>query len=99
MKNALSMRLLQFLAALYLLSVIPAKAAQFGDFTYTATATEVSITGYTGAGGAVTIPSTIGGLQVTGFGTSFYYKTTLTSITIPDSVTRIENEAFFFVPA
>jgi hypothetical protein len=97
MKNALSMRLLQFLAALFLLSVIPAKAAQFGDFTYTATGSEVTITGYTGTGGAITIPSSIGGLPVTDIGTSaFDSKASLTSVTIPSSVTTIGNYAFSY---
>jgi hypothetical protein len=96
MKNVLSMRLLQFLAALCLISVIPAKAAQFGDFTYTATAPLASVTGYTGAGGVVRIPETIEDLPVTSIGTqAFYNKTTLTSVTIPNSVTSIGNSAFW----
>ena len=94
MKNVLSMRLLQFLFTLCLMSVIPAHAAQSGDFTYTATATAVTITGYTGSGGAVTIPSSISGLPVTIIGTAFPNKYTITSVTIPDSVTKIENQAF-----
>ena len=95
MKNVLSMRLLQFLAALCLLSVIPAKAAQSGDFTYTATATDVSITGYTGTGGVVTIPDTINSLPVTSIGSqAFRLKTSLTSLTIPNSVTSIAASAF-----
>ena len=96
MKNVLSMRLLQFLAALCLLSVIPAKADQSGDFTYTATATEVTLTGYTGTGGVVTIPDTINSLPVTSIGlNAFRNKTSLTSVTIPDSVTSIGSEAFW----
>ena len=95
MKNSLSMKLLQFLAVLCLLSVIPANADQSGDFTYTATATAVTITGYTGTGGAVTIPSSISGLSVTSIGGSaFYAKTSLTSVTIPNSVTTIGSNAF-----
>ena len=97
MKNSLPIRLLQFLAALCLLSVIPAKADQFGDFTYTATATEVTITGYTGTGGAITIPSAIGGLPVTSIGlVVFQNRPTLTSVTIPNSVTSLGGSAFSF---
>jgi len=96
MKYFLSMRVLSFLAALCLLSVIPAKGAQSGDFHYTATATEVAITGYTGAGGAVTIPSSIGGLPVTSIGNNaFFNRSGLTSVTIPNSVTRIGEYAFY----
>ena len=99
MKNVLSMRLLQFLAALCLLSVIPAKAAQFGDFTYTATATEVTIDRYTGTGGAITIPSSIGGLPVTrieisAFSQRYGWNESITNVTIPNSVTSIGDEAF-----
>ena len=99
MKNVLSMRLLQFLAALCLLSVIPANAAQSGDFTYTATTTEVTITGYTGAGGAVVIPASINGTPVTAIGEAAFspgYRgnQSIISVTIPDSVTRIGDYAF-----
>ena len=99
MKNPIPMRLLQFLAALCLLSVIPANAAQSGDFTYTATATEVTITGYTGSGGAVTIPSSIGGLPVTAIGEAAFspgYRgnQSIISVTIPDSVSSIGQGAF-----
>ena len=99
MKKVLSMRLLQFLSALCLLSVIPANAAQFGDFTYTATATEVTITGYTGTGGAVTIPSSIASLPVksigyAAFSPNFQGYQSITSMTIPASVTSIGYAAF-----
>ena len=96
MKNSLSMRLLSFLATLCLLFVIPAKAAQSGDFTYTSTATEVAITGYTAAGGAVTIPGSIGGLPVTSIGNNaFFNRSGLTSVTIPNSVKSIGDYAFY----
>jgi hypothetical protein len=39
-------------------------AAQSGDFTYTTSNGAVTITGYTGAGGAVEIPAQISGLPV-----------------------------------
>lgn len=99
MKNPIPMRLLQFLAALCLLSVIPANAAQSGDFTYTATATEVTITGYTGSGGAVTIPSSIGGLPVTAIGEIAFSPNyegilSITSVAIPDRVISIGYDAF-----
>ena len=77
----------------------PYPRSQSGDFYYSATATEVTITGYTGTGGAVTIPSSIDSLPVTGIGSwygagAFSSNTTLTSVTIPNSVTSIGSGAF-----
>ncbi len=96
MKKFLPMRLLQFIPALFLLSVIPANADQYGDFIYTANATEVTISGYTGAGGALTIPSSIDGLPVKNIGSAFNSNTSLSSVTIPNSVTSIGEEAFYY---
>jgi BspA type Leucine rich repeat region (6 copies) len=51
----------------------------------------ITITGYTGSGGDVTIPNTINGLPVTVIGnTAFYFSTNLTSVTIPNSVLGIQ---------
>jgi len=66
-----------------------------GDFTYTVVGSNATITGYTGAGGDVTIPSTLGGYPVTSIGDSAFYECTgLTSIIIPSSVTSIGDSAF-----
>jgi PKD repeat protein len=55
----------------------------------------ITINYYVGTGGAVAIPSTINGLQVTGIGAAaFEFATSLTSVTIPDSVTTIGDSAF-----
>ena len=67
-----------------------------GNYTYMTAATTATITGYTGAGGAVIIPSTLNGLTVTAIGYyAFYNKTAVTSVTIPSSVTNIGNAAFY----
>ncbi|MEI6569367.1 MAG: immunoglobulin domain-containing protein, partial [Verrucomicrobiota bacterium] len=64
-------------------------------FTYTTNNGAITITDYTGSGGAVSIPNTISGLPVTSIGGwAFYSITSLTSVTIPNSVTSIENGAF-----
>lgn len=65
------------------------------DFTYLEESGQITITGYTGAGGTVTIPDTIDGKSVTSIGDdSFWGCSTLTSITIPDGVTSIGTSAF-----
>ncbi len=55
----------------------------------------ITITGYTCSGsGAVTIPGSLGGLPVTIIGDGAFEWCSLTSVTIPDSVTSIESNAF-----
>ena len=81
------------LLPLLLCALPPAVQAQF---TFVTNNGAITITGYTGPGGDVTIPSTTNGLPVTSIGNSaFSSKTTLTSITIPGSVTSIGNSAFY----
>jgi hypothetical protein len=76
--------------------VSPATVAPSVPFTYTIDNEKVTITGYTGAGGAVVIPATIGEFPVTQIGNAaFKEKTTITSITLPDSVLSIGYEAFY----
>ena len=67
----------------------------YGDFTYTETGNTVTITGYIGTEGSVTIPAQIDGKPVTGIGeNAFSSWTDPISVTIPNSVTRIEDRAF-----
>jgi hypothetical protein len=66
-------------------------------FTTETNADQITITGYTGASGAVAIPSTIYGLPVTTIGAyAFYGNAGLTSVTISDSVTTIGQDAFSY---
>ena len=70
-------------------------AAKADDFTYTLRDGAATITGYSGPGGAVTIPSTMEGRAVASIGlAAFEGCNTLTSVTIPDSVTSIGGSAF-----
>ena len=64
-------------------------------FSYTTNNGEITITKYTGSGGVVIIPSSILGLPVTSIGdNAFNSCTSLTNVTIPNSVTSIGNDAF-----
>ena len=72
----------------------PAVLWKFNSTTNNGT---ITITGNTGPGGAMIIPSTINGLPVTSIGDSaFYYYTNLTGITIGNSVTGIDERAFSY---
>ena len=81
-----------------LLLLATTAVAKADDFTYATNSPDtntITITGYTGPGGAVTIPSTINGLSVTSIGDqAFEWCTNLTSVTIPDDVTSIGSGAF-----
>jgi uncharacterized repeat protein (TIGR02543 family) len=83
------MKLLPILLLLALPAVVQAQ------FTFTTNNGTITITGYTGSGGVVTIPDTTNGLPVTSIGDgAFYYCTNLTSVTIPTSITNIGDYAF-----
>lgn len=66
------------------------QAAKSGDYTYTVTGGKAQITGYTGAGGVVTVPNTLGGVPVTSIGNAVFVGcTSLSSISIPQGVLSI----------
>jgi formylglycine-generating enzyme required for sulfatase activity len=80
------------LLSLLLLLILPAVAQ--AQFNYTVNNGTVIITEYTGPGGDVVIPGTIEGLPVTSIGCAFEGCTSLTSVTIPDSVNSIWSFTF-----
>jgi hypothetical protein len=60
------------------------------QFTFTTNSGTITITGYTGPGGDVTIPDTTNDLPVTSIGSyAFAGRTSLGSVTIPGSVITI----------
>ena len=79
-------------------SLIPmeALAATQGDYEYEIINGEATITGYIGSGGAIVIPSSLGGKPVTAIGDdAFNHCENLTNVTIPQGVTTIGDHAFF----
>jgi hypothetical protein len=70
-----------------------------GDWTYSVSDNQATITGYSGAGGAVYIPAVVDGNPVVKVGDSSSIfgigNSTVTSVTIPDSVTSIGSKAFY----
>ena len=75
--------------------VANAWAQTSGDYTYTVSGSAATITAYSGAGGAVTVPGTLGGVAVTAIGSNaFSFNTTLTSVTLPSGVISIGDSAF-----
>jgi len=77
------------------LVLTPPAIPQAQDFTYTTNNGVLTITGYIGSGGDVTIPSTISGLPVASIADhAFEFNTSLTNVAIPASVTSIGGWAF-----
>ncbi|HEY5913777.1 MAG TPA: leucine-rich repeat domain-containing protein, partial [Verrucomicrobiae bacterium] len=65
------------------------------QFIYTVNSGAITITGYTGPGGSVSIPGTIDGLPVTSIGDgAFVNCTNLASVAMADTVTNIGGSAF-----
>jgi hypothetical protein len=73
--------LIQIFLLVALLLALPAVAQ--AQFTFTTNDNALTITGYTGAGGALIIPSSTNGYPVISMGEDAFYNAGLTSLTIP----------------
>ena len=84
-----------FLIASSRLNPFSGKSGWQTEWNYTTNNSAISISGYTGFGGAVAVPSRINGLPVTDIGTyAFFNCSSLTSVTIPSNVTSVGDLAF-----
>ena len=72
-----------------------AETKTYGDFTYEEGKDGITITEYTGNKKKVAIPDKINEIEVTGIGTWAFRGSSLTCITIPERVTKIEDYAFW----
>jgi BspA type Leucine rich repeat region (6 copies) len=90
--------LLPLLLLLTLPAVVQAQSYKnnYGIWTYTTANGAITITGYTGLGGDVTIPDTMHGLPVVSIGNyPFHHCTSLMNFAIGGSVTNIGYRAFY----
>jgi len=96
-KKALSVLLVMgMVLAIIPAGVVAASAEQEGDYAYSVANSKATITGYTGAGGDIIIPDTLGGYTVTSIGMGAFYSCSgFTTVTIPNSVTSIGEFAFY----
>jgi hypothetical protein len=67
---------------------------QSGDWVYSVSNGQATITGYTGAGGAVSIPNFLNSYPVVRIGSNAFSGSALISVNFPDSVTSIGDYAF-----
>jgi hypothetical protein len=72
--------------------LLPAVAQ--AQFKFTTNSGAITITGYTGAGGAVIIPAATNGYPVGSIQYYTFLQSSLTSVIIPDSITNIGLQAF-----
>lgn len=70
--------------------------AQLFDFAFTPDNTAVIVTHYEGNAAVVTIPSRYKSKPVTTIGHAAFFNSAVTSVTIPDSVTSIDDNAFAY---
>jgi hypothetical protein len=68
--------------------------ASTAQFLFTTNNGTITITGYSGTDNDVMIPGTIYGYPVITIGNSAFFNSTLTNVTLPETVTKIDVQAF-----
>ena len=77
------------------LLVVPSFALTEGDWEYTLSDNQITITKYVGAGGDITVPTSINGIPVVAMGNQVCtYNDTVTSVTIPGAIKTVGYEVF-----
>jgi hypothetical protein len=80
-----------------LMAIMLAQKVANAQFTYTNNGDNtITVTGFTGSGGDVTIPDRIEGFPVTTIGSEAFSGSSVTRINIPATVIDIGDQAFFF---
>lgn len=82
-------------------AIVPftASAATSGDFEYAVLDDGTAkIKAYKGSAAELTIPSELGGYEVTSIGSMAFFKCDMTSLTLGDGVTTIDSQAFMGCP-
>ena len=96
MKKALSLILSVLLAlGVFSLPCFVASADEYNGFVYEVSDGCVTITGYTGTGTAVEIPSVINEMPVTAIAQNAFNRKSIESVTIPGSVLSVGQGAFY----
>jgi hypothetical protein len=86
---------LLMIGAPMIFAIDPVFGLQDADYTFEISGDYATITGYTGHGGEITIPSTLGGHPVQAIGIrAFSNIDSIVSVIIPDGVTTIWDSAF-----
>ena len=83
-------------AWLCVIATVLLPVAAHGQYTYVTNGSAVTISAYTGAGGAVTIPDNSDGLPITDIGAGSFSGSAVTSIVMGSNITVIETQAFRF---
>ena len=78
-----------------LLGVVLLPAVVQAQLAFTIVNGTITITGYTGSDSVVSIPAKMGSLPVTSIGSGAFSSTNITSVRLPESVTSIEEMAFY----
>ena len=95
----------RYLAALMILTILicsvgttafaeSGSVSQSGEWQYTLTDGEATVTGYSGSAKAVSVPDRLNGYPVTAIGRAAFYRASFDTVSIPSSVREIGWWAF-----